>query len=340
MTMTSSAAANISQRCPTHTTSTFKASSTITELTVSKADPCGIDNRSFHPSTLLREIPTRNPPFFSTDAVVDHVDDDNERRQQTTHPSLPNTADETKTTHQPRTPSCDDVDSFDYKSELAEITTRCEAMQQRWSLMTVVIDQNPAIKEDAEPSDYIQQPDPSHPQQIQTTLANVAAPCTTIDRCATDEPPSLLHESQCLLVTMQQQSQALRNLTEMSEKLLELMTQVVCAFAVLVPDQPPPKRYTLAPTNLRLPTTNSTIHSTKAHVPNIQPQRIPPTWHPDTPYARTIAPPWPHHPNAPFPKPAPTLKPQPTSMKRIPEKPFAVRGCQGMLWTKDNLRPP
>jgi len=155
-----------------------------------------------------------------------------------------------------------------------------------------------------------------------------------------DEPPSLLQQSQSLLVNMKQQSQALRNLTEMSDKLLGLMTQVAHAIDVLVPDQPPPKRHTPVPSNLRLTTINSTIHSTTTRAPNIQSQRVPSTWHPETPYLRTLNPPWPHHPTVPFPKPAPNLKPQQTCMKRIPEKPSVVCSCQGMRRTKDNLRPP
>jgi len=53
MTMNISMAANISQRCPMHTTSTYTASFTTTESTVSKTNPCGINNTSFHTLALL-----------------------------------------------------------------------------------------------------------------------------------------------------------------------------------------------------------------------------------------------------------------------------------------------
>jgi len=256
-----------------------------------------------------------------------------------TFSSLPTTVDENNTIQQPRTSSCNDVDMLDYKTELADITAKCEAMQQRWSLMTAVIDQpHSAVKDDTQPSDTTQQPDPSYPHQVKTTLAIVDAPCIQIDCHATNELPSLFQQSQHLLDNMKRQSLALRNLTKMSEKLLELMTQVDRAIDALALDQPP-KRYTPVLSNGSMPTTHSTIQLTSARVLDSQPQRFPSTRHPNPLILKTVASPWHRPPTELFPKPALKMKPH-TRMKRDPEGPSVVRGCPGMSWTKDNLRPP
>jgi len=207
---------------------------TTTASTVSKADSCGIDNTSSTSSTLLRENPTRNSQLFSTAAVDDHLDDDNEQRQHQTFSFLP---DENKMTLLPRTSSCNDDDSFDYKSELAAITARCERMQQQWPLLLASSDTNRVIKDDTQ-SPECTPPEPSSPWPTDTTMANEAL-CHPLECPVTFEPHSLIHQSQSLLDKMKKQSQALRNLTVLSDKLLSLMTCVVSEVDKLVAVQPP-----------------------------------------------------------------------------------------------------
>ncbi len=196
------------------------------------------------------------------------------------------------------------------------------------------------ISQKAQHSESTSVPDLSNPQHTTTTLATANTLCTLLQCPATSNRlSSLMQQSQSILAMAKQQSQALCNLVALSKELLVLTTLI--KRTLVVPDQLPPKRHTPVPSNLRLHVTKLTIYSTNARVPNFpQLQQFPSTRHPETPYLRTVAPPWPHYSTVPFQQPAQKLKPQQTRMNRIPEKSSVVCGCQGMLWTKDNLRPP
>jgi len=87
VTMATSTAATISQRCFLHTKTTHKDTSTVYELTVAKADNRGLNNDNFHTLKTLQEIPTRISPITSTTAANDLPNDDNDRRQHQSFPS-------------------------------------------------------------------------------------------------------------------------------------------------------------------------------------------------------------------------------------------------------------
>jgi len=322
--MTISTAANISQRCPTCTTSTYQASSTATESTVPKADLCVFENTSSHSSTLLREIPTRISTLLSTDAADDLLDDDHERRQHATV-SLPS-VDETTMSPSPRT-SSDNVE-FDYRSELAAITARCAWMEQQWPSLLASIDQN-CVVNDMQPSDDLPSAPPS-PWPIDPT-PETEAPRHQIEGIATFDPSSLVQQSQNLLTDMQQQSQAIRHLTTLSDELLTLMTRVVSEVDKLVTVQLP---LNLVPASYPPTTKNSTITSSPAPATTIKNPSFPSTRHPNN-LSTNIALWLPSTP-AIFPKPAQKTKPR-TRMKRVAAKPSVVSGRRGK--TKD-LRPP
>jgi len=221
MTMNILMAATISLQCPTHTTSTHKDPPTLTELTVSKANTQGIENKSFNTSSIPWEIITRISQLTPTNAVVDLLDDNDEWCQHMTFQSLSTNLDENKNIFHTQTPSCNDIDSFNYKLQLAAITARCKWMQQQWLLPNVLINQNHCvIQDDVSYSDHFPTPKLSSPWHIDTTLANKDAHCLQIDCPATIKPPSLLQQSQSLLNNTKQQSQALCNLMTLSKSSL------------------------------------------------------------------------------------------------------------------------
>jgi len=340
MTMNISTAANISQRCPLHTTRNYKDSLHVKDSTVSKADTRSTDNKKSNPSLILREIPTRISQLPSNAAAIDLATDDDERRP---HQPPPSHFDETKTNQQ-RTPLRDDVDSFDYKSQLDAITDGCKRMQQQWPLLLASIDQNCAAFQ-ARCSDRVPPPEPQPPSfedgpsfdkselpAPTATHESINQNCVIKGNAPSDgiqtpnpSPPQPIYttlehvyqQSTSILDEAKRQSQAIRNLTAKSANLLELMTQVVSEFDILFPDQSTktaPVPHPMA------------IITTTAPAPDYQKPPVP--TRPPNIYRSTDDYPWPT-PTELFPKPAQKMKPQ-LHKKRAPVKPFVVRGCSGM----------
>jgi len=156
MTMTTLTAATISQQCSLHTTTTHKDPSTIPELIVSKADNSGIDNHSSHPSTILREIPTRISQISSTAAAED-PDDDDDQHQHRPFPSPSITLDESPKNLPQSRPSSSSA-FLSMEKSLADITALAAKMKQRWPLPLNSTVPNCAVKDDMQ---YISQPRPS-----------------------------------------------------------------------------------------------------------------------------------------------------------------------------------
>jgi len=326
--MNISTAATISQRCLTHTTSTHKDSTTAAESTVSKADNRDSDNTSSSTSTILREIPTRISQPTPTDAAVDLHNDDDERRQHQTFPPLAINLDESRT-FLTRTQSCHADISSDSQL-LEEITAK---MQQRRPLPLESIDQHRTIKDDVQSYARIPPPDPSSHQHPAPTSENEDAPCPQMDCLDTIAFPSF-QETQHLLDTMTQNSQALRNLIALSEKLLASMTHIESALDAIIPA--PPQGSALVSLPHSMATRELPNITTPATVTDLTTQQFPSNrnnlhWQPN-------ASPWPSPP-ALIRKSAQKLPPR-TRKKLVPAKPSVARGCPGMSRTKDNLRPP
>jgi len=203
-------------------------------------------------------------------------------------------------------------------------------MQQQWLLLLASINTNRVIKDDTQSPERTP-PEPSSPWPTDTTMANEAL-CHPLECPVTFEPHSLIHQSQSLLDEMKKQSQALRNLTVLSDKLLSLMTCVVSEVDKLVAVQPP--HMILVPSTPPLPMTNTTI--TLLPAPGKKPL-LPSTRNPNNLHTATSS--RPPRPPALFPKTIQITKPH-TRMKMATAKPSVVRGCYGTSWTKDNLRPP
>jgi len=139
VTMATSTAATISQRCLLHTETTHKDPSTVSELIVSKADNRGIDNYSFPTLNTLREIPTRISPISSTAAADDLLDDD-DRRQHKLFPSPSINLEASTTINHSRTSSCQDIAS------LTQMLAATDAkMRQRGLLPPQATDPNCAV---------------------------------------------------------------------------------------------------------------------------------------------------------------------------------------------------
>jgi len=171
MTMATSTAATISQRCSSHTTTTHQDSSTISELIVSKADNCGIGNHSYHPSKILREIPTRISQLSSTAAAADPDDDDDRRQPEPFFTSLSINLDESPNLPQSRPSSSNTIDSIDkLLDDLDAIATTI-----RWPVPLNSNDPTCAVKDDAQ---QLPQPRPSSCNEvvsIDKLLADIAA---------------------------------------------------------------------------------------------------------------------------------------------------------------------
>jgi len=293
----------------------------MTESIVSKAATCGRDNKSSPPSITLCDIPTRLSQQNPTATAVTLPDDNNEQRQHQPFSPIPDETDPTLILP-PCTPLCND-DSFDYRSTLDAITTRCEMMQHQWPLLLASFDQTCAALT-TQYSDHVPQPDPPTPScndvpSFKHDKMETPAPNATLDsidkKCAvkvdaeyydgvqTPDPShqhthatleTVLQQSLHLLDVATQQSQTLRNLTEKSEVLLALMTRVVSAVdnLALVPSP-----YSMTMTTITLPT-EPAPDLTKPPAP---------TRHPSNLHVRTHPSPW-HPPLVLFQRPAQKMK--------------------------------
>jgi len=365
MTMNILTAAPISQRCLMHTTSTHKDSTTAPELIVSKAANCGSDNKSSFPLQILREIPTKISQQHPTTTAVALSDDDDERRQ---HPTFSSPPDETEQILSPRSPLCDD-DSFDYRSKIDAITTRCELMQQQWPVLLAAFDQTCAILTEQH-FNHVPQPELSTPlcdndHSFTNDKLKIPAPTAASDstakNCAitTDaqhydnvqtldpSPPQPTHatldtvfqQSMRILDVAKQQSQALQQqsqaLQQQSQALQTLTAKSEELLALMTLVVSAVDHLALVPSPHSMTTTTITLPTAPA--PDITKLPVP-TRHPSTLYERTNT-----SPGPPllvlFQNPAQKLKPL-IHKQRAPVKPFVVRGCPGKVWTKDNLRPP
>jgi len=97
------------------------------ESFASKVGTRGNNSQKNHPSTVLREIPTRISPLPPTAAVVDRHDDDIERQPTESRPSLPTPL--TVKTHVYGQLSAANVDD---NNDARTLETKIEALMRRW----------------------------------------------------------------------------------------------------------------------------------------------------------------------------------------------------------------
>jgi len=116
-TMTTSAAALTSPRCPTTINTIYNAPISLKESAAAKPGICCNANSSSTSPQGLQEIPTRIPSKTPTAAIVSPHADDDDRTPPQPHPDLSSTVEERNSIPLLSLPSAVD-ESFDYQSEL------------------------------------------------------------------------------------------------------------------------------------------------------------------------------------------------------------------------------
>jgi len=326
--MATSTAATISQRCLLHTKTTNKDTSTVYELTVSKADNRGLNNDNFHTLKILREIPTRISTLTSTAAADDLPNDDDDRRQHQSFPSPSINLEESTSLPHPRPSSSNDIEL------LTQMLAATDTKMRQLGLLPLQAPEPNCAANDDTPYIADSKPPALSSLLLTTTLEKEDALFAKLDIFE----QGLLDRLKTLSVITEQHSQALCTLTTICDGFSTMMTRFERVIDTILP-APIPNHSAPVPSLHPMDTTDTTIPLTPTPAPEKQKLPFPPNQYRNNPHRPTDATPWPPPPPALFSKPAQKLK-TPTQIKKTLAKPSVVRGCIGKSRTKDNLRPP
>jgi len=310
-----------------HTKTTHKDTSTVYELTVSKADNRGLDNDNFHTSKSLREIPTRISPITSA-AADDLPNNDDDRRQHQSFPSPSINLEESTSLPHPRPSSSNELDL------LSQMLDATDTKMRQLGLLPLQAPESNCAANDETPYLDDSTPPALSSLLLTTTLEKEDALFAKLELFEQD----LLDRIKIIRDFTEQRSQALRTLKTMCDGLSTRMTRFERVIDTIV-SAPIPNHSAPVPSLHPMDTTDTTIPLTPTPALEKQKMPLPPNRYRNNPHRPTDATPWPPPQPALFPKPAQKLK-TPTRIKKTLAKPSVVRGCLGKSRTKDNLRPP